>query len=307
MGHVQPMGRARFGPFELDVRAGELRTPDRRVRLQQQPFQILMLLLDSAGEVVTREEIQRALWSDGTFVEFEHSIGTAMKKLRQALGDDAADPRYIETLTRRGYRWLVPVEWEASRTGGSRGMMSASIRHEADEPQVPGHVRLVGRDRALGDLRACLRRALDGKRQIAFITGESGIGKTALADEFQRQAAADVPGIRIARGQCVEGYGGKEVYYPVLEALGQLCRGPSADAVVHALAAEAPTWLIQFPALLKPEHRESLQREILGATRERMLREIGTRWRRSLLRVHCCWLSKTSSGRTIPRWTSSPH
>jgi len=269
------MRRARFGPFELDVRAGELRTPDRRVRLQQQPFQILMLLLDSAGEVVTREEIRRALWSDGTFVEFEHSIGTAMKKLRQALGDDAADPRYIETLTRRGYRWLVPVEWEASRTGESRGMTSASVRHEADEPHVPVHVRLVGRDRALGELRACLRRASEGQRQIAFITGESGIGKTALADEFQRQAAADVPGIRIARGQCVEGYGGKEVYYPVLEALGQLCRGPSADAVVHALAAEAPTWLIQFPALLKPEHRESLQREILGATRERMLREIG--------------------------------
>ena len=241
------MGRARFGPFELDVRAGELRTPDRRVRLQQQPFQILMLLLDSAGEVVTREEIRRALWSDGTFVEFEHSIGTAMKKLRQALGDDAADPRYIETLTRRGYRWLVPVEWEASRTGESRGMTSASVRHEADEPHVPVHVRLVGRDRALGELRACLRRASEGQRQIAFITGESGIGKTALADEFQRQAAADVPGIRIARGQCVEGYGGKEVYYPVLEALGQLCRGPSADAVVHALAAEAPTGPSSFP------------------------------------------------------------
>ena len=270
------MRRARFGPFQLDVKAGELRTHDRRVRLQYQPFQILMLLLESGGEVVTREEIRQALWSDETFVEFEHSIGTAMKKLRQALGDDAADPHYIETLTRRGYRWLAPVEWEASRAAGSRGMMSASvpsmIEGRAVEHDVPG---LVGRDRALGELHDCLRRAMEDQRQIAFITGESGIGKTALADEFQRQAAADVPGIRIARGQCVEGYGGKEAYYPVLEALGQLCRGSAGDPVVQALADQAPTWLVQFPALVKPQHRETLQREILGATRERMLREIG--------------------------------
>ena len=86
---VQPMRRVRFGPFELDLKAGELRTHDRRVILQHQPFQILMLLVESGGEVVTREEIRQALWSRETFVEFEQSIGTAMKKLRQALGDDA--------------------------------------------------------------------------------------------------------------------------------------------------------------------------------------------------------------------------
>src|SRR2546428_2466293 len=133
------MRRARFGPFQLDVKAGELRTHDRRVRLQYQPFQILMLLLESGGEVVTREEIRQALWSDETFVEFEHSIGTAMKKLRQALGDDAADPDYIETLTRRGYRWLVPVEWEASRTAGSRGRTTGRSRHAPRAPRAGLH------------------------------------------------------------------------------------------------------------------------------------------------------------------------
>jgi hypothetical protein len=96
-----------------------------------------------------------------------------------------------------------------------------------------------------------------------------------VVDEFQRQAAADVPGIRIVRGQCVEGYGGKEPYYPMLEALGQLCRFSEGESVVRILASQAPTWLVQFPALMKREHREILQREILGATRERMLREIG--------------------------------
>ena len=88
----------RFGVFEVNRTTGELRKGGVRIRLQDQPFQILLMLLDRPGEVVTREEIQRRLWPEGTFVEFENSIGTAVKKLRQALGDDADTPRYIETL-----------------------------------------------------------------------------------------------------------------------------------------------------------------------------------------------------------------
>jgi len=127
----------------------------------------------------------------------------------------------------------------------------------------------------LGELWDCLRRSFHGERQIVFIATEPGIGKAAVADEFQHQAAVNVPDIRIARGQCVEGYGSKEAYYPMLEALGELCRGFGGNSVVRALAEQAPTWLVQFPALVKREHRETLQQEILGATRQRMLREIG--------------------------------
>ena len=108
-----------------------------------------------------------------------------------------------------------------------------------------------------------------------FITGEPGIGKTAFADEFQRRLAAQLPALRIARGQCVEGYGGKEPYYPMLESLGKLCRGAEGEQLVQILAVQAPTWLVQFPGLLNREQRDTLQREILGATRDRMLREIG--------------------------------
>ena len=100
----------RFGVFEVNRTTGELRKGGVRIRLQDQPFQILLMLLDRPGEVVTREEIQRRLWPEGTFVEFENSIGTAVKKLRQALGDDADTPRYIETLPRRGFRFVAPVE-----------------------------------------------------------------------------------------------------------------------------------------------------------------------------------------------------
>ena len=114
---------------------------------------------------------------------------------------------------------------------------------------------------------------MQGQRQLVFVTGEPGIGKTALVDAFQQQAAA-VAGLRLARGQCLEGYGGMEAYYPMLEALGQLWRGAGGDAVVQTLATHAPTWLVQFPALVTRERRETLQRELLGTTRERMLREI---------------------------------
>ena len=113
-------GLARFETFELDLRAGELRKDKgSTVRLSEQPFQILTMLLEHPGEVVTREEIRKKLWPNDTIVEFEHSISAAMNRLRQALGDSADNPRYIETLARRGYRLLVPVEWVGRGAGVS--------------------------------------------------------------------------------------------------------------------------------------------------------------------------------------------
>ena len=107
---ASPVQGIRFADFQLDVRAGELRKGERRIRLQEQPFQILLMLLERPGEVVTREEVRKRLWPNDTIVEFEHSIGTAIKKLRQALGDDAGTPRFVETLPRRGFRFIFPVD-----------------------------------------------------------------------------------------------------------------------------------------------------------------------------------------------------
>ncbi len=100
----------RFGIFEVDLRAGELRRRGIRIRLQGQPFLLLITLLKQRGELVTREELRRTLWSDDTFVDFDHSLGTAINKLREALGDSAASPHFIETLPRRGYRFLAPAD-----------------------------------------------------------------------------------------------------------------------------------------------------------------------------------------------------
>jgi DNA-binding winged helix-turn-helix (wHTH) protein len=98
-----------FDRFEADLLSGELRKNGRRIRLQAKPFQLLALLLERAGEVVTREEVCGKLWDADTFVDFDHSLGTAINKIREALGDSADAPRFVETLPRRGYRFIFPV------------------------------------------------------------------------------------------------------------------------------------------------------------------------------------------------------
>src|SRR5271156_7239459 len=100
----------RFGAFEVDMRSGEVRKHGIRLKLQGQPFQVLAHLLEHPGEVVTREELRQKLWPGDTFVDFDTGLNSAIKKLRDALSDSAEEPRFIETLPRRGYRWLVPVE-----------------------------------------------------------------------------------------------------------------------------------------------------------------------------------------------------
>src|SRR6266705_4977368 len=107
-------GRVRFGDFEFDLKTGELCStsdPAARILLREQPFQVLRMLIERPGGMVTREEIRRTLWPGSTIVDFDHSINVAIGILRKALGDSANNPHYIETLARRGYRLMVPVEW----------------------------------------------------------------------------------------------------------------------------------------------------------------------------------------------------
>lgn len=139
-----PAKIARFGVFELDLAAGELRKNGRKLRLQEQPLQVLALLLERAGSVVPREELREKLWPADTFVDFDHSLNTAVNKLREVLGDSATSPCYVETLARRGYRFIAPVQNEmgqpasdgtASRTGGT--VASVSGFHPELEVPIP--------------------------------------------------------------------------------------------------------------------------------------------------------------------------
>ena len=133
---------ARFGVFELDLSAGELRKSGVKLRLQGQPFQVLALLLERAGEVVTREELQQRLWPSDTFVDFDHSLNTAINKVREALGDSASSPRYVETLARRGYRFIAPLQNEgkespASNAGTVAVMEAAPLARSENRERYP--------------------------------------------------------------------------------------------------------------------------------------------------------------------------
>jgi TolB-like protein/DNA-binding winged helix-turn-helix (wHTH) protein/Tfp pilus assembly protein PilF len=135
--------KVRFGSFEVDVRAGELKKLGIRVRLQQQPFQVLLLLVEHAGELVTREELQKAIWPANTFVDFDIGLAAAVHKLRQALGDSAESPRFIETLPKRGYRFMVPVETIRTASGnGEKATPAATEPTTLQDPQPKKPIRI---------------------------------------------------------------------------------------------------------------------------------------------------------------------
>ena len=217
---------------------------------------MLRYLVEHPGRLVTQDEILEALWPE-TYVNPE-IIKKYILEIRKVLGDRHDKPEFIETLPKRGYQFVAAVSDDVAV--GTQDLVETTKK-------------MVGRNAALAELHNSLGRALRGQRQIIFVTGEAGIGKTTLVDTFHHQAARNHT-LRVARGQCVEGFGGKEAYYPMLESLGQLTRSPDGNPIVQTLGKLAPTWLIQFPSLVKAEQREALQREILGATRERMVREI---------------------------------
>ncbi len=133
-----------FGVFELDPRAGELRKSGMRVRLQEQPFQILAMLIKRPGEVVTREELRQKLWADDTFVDFDQGLNRAINKIREALGDSASNPRFVETLPRRGYRFIASVPVVGPTTVPPSDLR-AGARHS--EPASPDHLL---REQAVG-------------------------------------------------------------------------------------------------------------------------------------------------------------
>jgi len=246
-----------FRSFRLDPGNQCLWRGEHRVPLTPKAFDVLRYLVEHPGRLVTQDELLEALWPE-TYVNPE-LIKKYILGIRKVLGDKHDNPVYIETLPKRGYQFIAQVTDHVAE-------VSHDLSSEAES-------KMVGRAGPLGELQAAFKKAVRGQRQIIFIAGEPGIGKTTLVDSFHRHVSGQW-NVRTARGQCVEGFGGKEPYYPMLDALGQLTRTPNAVAIVQTLARRAPTWLIQFPSLIKPDQREALQREILGATRERMVREI---------------------------------
>ena len=249
------------GPVWLDLEHEQLRRGNKPLHLRPKSFALLRYLVAHPGRVLSKDELVEAVWpktaiSDGV-------LTVAINEVRQALGDMAQAPQYLETVHRRGYRWrgALPTTAPFPDPAGSRS--AAPLL-----PPLP-----IGREAEVAQLHEWLAQARRGARQVGFVTGEAGIGKTTVVDAFVAQVARE-PDLWLARGQCIESYGAGEAYLPVLEALGQLCRGPDGARLVAWLTQHAPTWLVQMPALLAADALEAAQHRVLGATRERMLREL---------------------------------
>jgi DNA-binding winged helix-turn-helix (wHTH) protein/predicted ATPase len=237
---------------------------EQRLQLMPKAFAVLRHLVDHAGQLITKEELLTRVWRDA--IVSDAALTTCIRDLRRALGDSSDTPRYIETVHRRGFRFIGPI-------AGQTPLLSARAEVGVERGASAATPTLVGRVAELARLHELLGKAMDRRRQLVFVTGEPGIGKTALVEAFL-SGIGRMETLRIGRGQCVEQYGAGEAYLPVLEALGRLGRDPRGDRLVHVLKQHAPTWLAQLPALLTDADLEAVRRRAQGTTRERMLREL---------------------------------
>lgn len=246
-----------FPPFQLDLANEKLCCGAEHIPLRPKALAVLRYLAEHPQSLVTKEELLEAVWHQ-PYVS-EGLLRGYIRELRAVLGDEAESPRFIETASRRGYRFIAPVSVTPPDIPGENRTESAF------SAATVGCLR-VGRETQLERLRELWRAAQGGRRQIVFVTGEAGLGKTTFVEMFLETMTRVEH--RVLWGQCIEHYGLGEAFLPLLEALSREGKGLKA-----ALSAYAPTWLAQLPRLLSAEEREQVQRQVLGATRERMLRE----------------------------------
>jgi DNA-binding winged helix-turn-helix (wHTH) protein/type II secretory pathway predicted ATPase ExeA len=254
-----------FAPYCLDLRGARLLRDAQTIPLRPKTFAVLRHLTERPGALVTKDELLGAVWA-GTAVT-EDTLSKSIGELRQALKDDATAPRFIETVHRRGFRFIAPVsnELRGPRTEPSAGP-PVSFQHSLPSPAF------IGRAAELRRLGEALDKAQRGERQVVFVTGEPGIGKTSLVQAFLESAPARHA--VTARGQTVEQVAACEPYLPVLDALGRLARVAGPPRVAALLHRHAPTWLAQMPWLLEPADAAALRRSLLDVRPERMLREL---------------------------------
>jgi DNA-binding winged helix-turn-helix (wHTH) protein/predicted ATPase len=298
-----------FPPFRLDPLNEQLWREDQLVPVRPKTFAVLLHLIEQAGQLVTKEELLKAVWPD-THVS-DGILKGYIRDLRDILGDDAQQPRFIETVPRRGHKFIASVVSQQSVTSKDEESQKSKSKSQkskiedfslAPSTQHPAPL-LVGRDPELAHLHRLFVKAMRGERQIVFVTGEPGIGKTTLVENFLARAVSGStfhvpsspstsatqsssssspnpksqildPVFWLGRGQCVEQHGAGEAYLPVLEALGRIGRSTDGEPFVRILQQYAPTWLAQMPALVTAAEMTALQQRVVGATRERMLREM---------------------------------
>jgi DNA-binding winged helix-turn-helix (wHTH) protein/tetratricopeptide (TPR) repeat protein len=250
-----------FPPFRLDSLNAQLWRGDQQIALRPKTFDVLLYLVDHAGQLVTKAALLDAVWANVTVGDSMPAICVA--ELRKALGDEARIPRFIETVHGRGYRFIAGV---------SNAAPEEATRHG---PAIAKSTRpmMVGREEELAQLQHWYAQVLEGQRRVIFVTGETGIGKTTFVQAFLDFVAKEGTA-RVGRGQCIEQYGAGEPYMPVLEALSRMGQGPGGAGIVGLLRRFAPMWLAQMPSLIDATEVERLHKAAQGVTQQRMLREM---------------------------------
>ena len=250
---MEPEYSITFGPFRLGLETSPacLWRDEQALALRPRAMAVLRYLVEHPGRLVTKAELRQHVWA-GLHVT-DTVLRVCVRDIRAALDDAAGAPQYLETVGSQGYRW---------RGQGQRSVPS---------PVAAGP--LVGRQREVDALEAWFQRAATGDRQLVFVSGDVGIGKTTVLDLWLARRAADGE-VRIAWGQCVEHRGEGEPYLPVLAALGQLGHRPGGSEILAVLRRYAPLWLVHLLGLVSEPDLERLQRQVQGATQARMLREL---------------------------------
>jgi DNA-binding winged helix-turn-helix (wHTH) protein/predicted ATPase len=267
----------RFEDYELDTALFELRHEGQPCKLEPQVFTVLTYLIEHRDRVVTKDELLDHVWPE-QFVS-EVTLHHRLMAARKAIGDSGRAQRCIKTLHGRGYHFIAEVTTTTGRPIGVSETAPHLTPISGSEGAIPFAAAplpglLVAREAELAQLHHAMNLALQGQRQVVFITGEAGMGKTALVDSFVTQVAPMIPGW-IARGQCIEQYGPGEPYLPILGALGQLSRRVEGGLLIEVLRQQAPSWLAQMPALLTTANEAVLSPPRGRAHRpERMLREL---------------------------------
>jgi DNA-binding winged helix-turn-helix (wHTH) protein/tetratricopeptide (TPR) repeat protein len=244
-----------FDAFELDEVNARLLREGQPLPVAPKPFALLCVLVRQPGSLITKGALLDAVW--GHRYLSESVLKTSISELRTALGDDARHPRYIETVSRRGYRFI------------GRASAAPAAQPIGEWGLTPPAQAFIGRTEAVSRLHQAWDLALTGKRTMVWVAGDPGTGKTTLVDHF----VAQLRDVAIGRGQCVEQYGDGEPYLPILDAIAELCRADPTAA--ELLRTVAPLWLLQLPWLTTAEERETLRRELAGARLDRMPRELG--------------------------------
>ncbi len=260
--------------LHIDIQNECLTDGSRRIALTPKAYSLLRELMKAPGTLVTKEHLLDAVWPH-TIVG-DAVLKVCVRELRQALGDDAKAPRFIETQHRRGYRFVGTLrdvrEIHGARGGESLGDLRPAAIKSAPRPStIPTDVDLPGRGSAIARLTADLLAASRGQRQVCLVSGAAGIGKTAVVDAFLSTVEGR-PEVRVLRGDCIEHHGPREPYLPVLDALSRVVRQGIDTHALAVLRRLAPTWLRHVSGgIAEPELPGAAGS---GAVRERMLREM---------------------------------